>query len=47
MTTKGRQFSDMDLLIAAIAKRLDAILVSSDSDFDALPVTREDWRKEP
>jgi predicted nucleic acid-binding protein len=46
MTSKGRQFSDMDLLIAAIAKRLDATLVSSDSDFDALPITREDWRKE-
>jgi predicted nucleic acid-binding protein len=42
--TKGRQLSDMDLLIAAMAIRLDAILVTADDDFSALPVRRENWR---
>lgn len=42
--SKGRQLSDLDLLIAAIAHRLDAIIVSSDADFDALPIKRENWR---
>jgi tRNA(fMet)-specific endonuclease VapC len=41
---QGRQFSDVDLLIAAMATRLDAVIVSSDADFEALPVKREDWR---
>jgi predicted nucleic acid-binding protein len=44
-TKHGRQFSDIDLLIAAIATRLDAVIVSSDTDFDALPVKRENWRE--
>jgi predicted nucleic acid-binding protein len=44
---RGRQLSDVDLLIAAIATRLDAIIVSSDTDFDALPVKRENWRTPP
>jgi predicted nucleic acid-binding protein len=42
--SKGRQLSDMDLLIAAVAIRLGGILVTSDADFDALPISREDWR---
>ncbi|MBI1278983.1 MAG: PIN domain-containing protein [Anaerolineaceae bacterium] len=42
--TVGKQLSDMDLLIAALAARLNAILVSADADFDALPINREDWR---
>ncbi|MBN2502617.1 MAG: PIN domain-containing protein [Anaerolineales bacterium] len=42
--SKGKQLSDMDLLIAAIASRLDATIVSADEDFDALPVRRENWR---
>jgi len=46
-TGKGRQFSDVDLLVAAIATRLNGILVSADADFDALPITREDWREPP
>jgi tRNA(fMet)-specific endonuclease VapC len=45
MTGKGRQFSDVDLLIAAIAIRHDAVIVTADDDFDALPVKRENWRK--
>ncbi len=43
--SKGRQLSDIDILIAAIAHRIDAIIVSSDADFDALPVKRENWRE--
>jgi len=42
--SRGRQLSDMDLLIAAAAHRLGGILVSSDADFDALTLPREDWR---
>ena len=30
----------------AIAARLGAIIVSSDADFDALPVPRHDWRRD-
>jgi tRNA(fMet)-specific endonuclease VapC len=40
----GKQLADIDILIAAIAHRLNSIIVSSDSDFDALPVQRENWR---
>ena len=40
----GKQLSDVDLLVAALAKRLDAIIISNDDDFDALPVKRENWR---
>jgi tRNA(fMet)-specific endonuclease VapC len=40
----GRQLADIDLLIAALALRQDAIVVTDDQDFDALPVKRENWR---
>ena len=40
----GKQLSDVDLLIAALAHRLNAVIVSADADFDALPVKRENWR---
>lgn len=40
----GRQLSDIDPLIAAIALRCDAIIVTADADFDTLPVKRENWR---
>jgi predicted nucleic acid-binding protein len=43
-TASGKQLSDVDLLIAALAMRLDATVVSADADFDALPVKRENWR---
>ncbi len=43
----GKQLSDMDFLIAALATRLGATLVSADDDFDALPITRENWRITP
>ncbi|MCC7205867.1 MAG: PIN domain-containing protein [Anaerolineae bacterium] len=40
----GKQLGDPDLLLAAIAFRLSAIIVSADRDFAALPVTHLDWR---
>lgn len=44
MANKGRAFSDVDLLVAAVAKRIGGIIVSADADFDALSVKRENWR---
>lgn len=41
---KGRHLADIDLLVAAIALRQDAVIISDDNDFDALPVKRENWR---
>lgn len=41
---KGRQIADIDVLLAAVAHRLNAVIVSSDADFDALPIKRENWR---
>jgi tRNA(fMet)-specific endonuclease VapC len=46
-TSRGRQFSDIDLLVAAVASRLGGVIVSSDADFDALATPREDWRNPP
>lgn len=40
----GKQLSDVDLLLAALAFRLNAVIVTNDDDFDALPVQRENWR---
>lgn len=40
----GRQLADIDLLVAAVATRLKAIIVSADDDFDALSIGRENWR---
>jgi predicted nucleic acid-binding protein len=36
--------SDIDLLVAAVAKRLGGVIVSADADFDALSNSRENWR---
>jgi predicted nucleic acid-binding protein len=44
--SQGKQLADSDLLIAAIAFRLNATIVTADNDFDALPVQRENWRLE-
>lgn len=44
LQAKGRKVSDMDILLASVVQRLDAIIVTSDNDFDALPIKREDWR---
>jgi hypothetical protein len=43
--SRGRQLSDIDLLIAAIAIRVGGFIVSADTDFDALAVKRVDWKK--
>ncbi len=43
-TNKGKQLSDMDLLIASITKRLNTTLITSDDDFMALPILRDNWR---
>jgi predicted nucleic acid-binding protein len=43
-TSKGKQLADPDLFLAAIAHRTGAILVSSDADFDIIPINRENWR---
>ncbi|MBN8634037.1 MAG: PIN domain-containing protein [Anaerolineae bacterium] len=43
-TRIGKQLSDIDYLIAALSKRLNAVLVTADNDFDALPIKRENWR---
>ncbi len=40
----GRQLGDADLLIGAITSRIKGIVVSADDDFQALPITRENWR---
>ncbi|MBL8161904.1 MAG: type II toxin-antitoxin system VapC family toxin [Anaerolineae bacterium] len=41
---QGRQFSDVDVLLAAMTLRLNGILVTADSDFSALPFVRtENW----
>lgn len=42
---KGRQLSDIDLLLAAIAKRLQAVIITSDRDFNIVDVTVENWRE--
>lgn len=44
MRQRGRQLSDVDLLLAAMTYRLQAILVSNDQDFVGLPIQQEDWR---
>ncbi len=40
---KGHTPSDPDLLIAAQAARMDAVVVSWDRDFDCLDVERDTW----
>jgi tRNA(fMet)-specific endonuclease VapC len=40
----GKQLSEVDLLIAALAIRLEVVIISAGNDFDALRVKRENWR---
>ena len=47
MRNQGKQFSDVDLLIAALAQRLNAVVVTADDDFTALSIQRENWRTAP
>lgn len=39
----GKQLADTDLLLAAIASRSRASIVTNDNDFDALPISRVSW----
>jgi predicted nucleic acid-binding protein len=39
----GKQLGDPDLHLAALSVRVDAVVISSDTDFDALPIRRIDW----
>ena len=42
--SRGIQFSDVDVLLAAITLRLGGVLVTDDSDFAHLPlVPKENW----
>jgi tRNA(fMet)-specific endonuclease VapC len=41
---KGKQLSEVDLFLAALAFRLNAIIVSDDDDFDVLSMKRVNWR---
>jgi predicted nucleic acid-binding protein len=43
-TRQGRKLSDVDLLIAVMTQRLQATLISSDTDFDAFDIPRINWR---
>lgn len=43
-TRRGRKLSDIDLLITVMLRRLDATLISSDTDFDIFDIKRENWR---
>lgn len=42
--SKGFRIDDIDLLIAALADRVGATVVTSDADFNPLPVKLENWR---
>ena len=41
--TIGRQLSDIDTLIAALAQRTGSIVVTHDNDFDVFAIPRENW----
>jgi predicted nucleic acid-binding protein len=41
---KGRHLSHVDIVIAALARELGAIVVTTDRDFEALPdIKTENW----
>jgi predicted nucleic acid-binding protein len=41
---RGRQLSDIDVLLAAMTLRLNGILITDDGDFAYLPLARtENW----
>ena len=44
LRARGRQLSQIDIILAAIATRLGATLLTSDRDFEALPeLPQENW----
>ena len=45
---RGRALSHIDMLIAALCRHTNLILLSTDTDFDALPdIRRENWLESP
>lgn len=42
---QGKTMSDLDILIACTAKTYNFVLVTNDSDFDALDFRKENWTK--
>jgi tRNA(fMet)-specific endonuclease VapC len=44
LRSHGRVLSQVDMMLAALARRMDLTLVTTDHDFDALPDLRtENW----
>ena len=45
---RGRVLSQVDIMVAALARQLKLTILTTDTDFDALPDLRtEDWSKAP
>jgi len=45
---KGKALSQVDIMIAAMARQRKLTILSTDTDFDALPdIRKEDWSKSP
>lgn len=46
LRSRGKVLSQVDMMLAALAMRMDLTVVTSDRDFEALPeVKRENWLK--
>ncbi|MGZ3486442.1 MAG: type II toxin-antitoxin system VapC family toxin [Isosphaeraceae bacterium] len=46
LRARGRVLSQVDMLLAALARSMNATLLTSDRDFEALPELRvENWLK--
>ena len=44
LRSRGRVLSQVDMMLAALARHMDLTLVTSDRDFDALPdIRKENW----
>jgi tRNA(fMet)-specific endonuclease VapC len=44
LRARGRVLSQVDIMLAALARSMDLVLVTSDRDFEALPhIHRENW----
>jgi predicted nucleic acid-binding protein len=44
LRTRGRVLSQVDMMLAALARQMDLTLATSDRDFEALPDVRtESW----
>lgn len=47
LRANGRVLSQVDMMVAALARRMDLTVLTTDRDFDALPdVTVEDWTQD-